>query len=268
MVATSFAVAIPSYKRTEIFYARTLQLLRTWGIDMDRVHVFCVAEDAAAYERLRERDMGVYAGMHVVVGPVGLHHMRNFIVRYFPEGTPVLHLDDDLKGLLQMTEDVRVVDPKSSRRWPLSPLAPERALAWVEEAFARTRDAGAHLWGIYPVRNGYFMKDLPEVTTDLRFCVGTCWGMVNDHRVLVEIEEKEDFWRTLLAWEMDGVVLRWNHVCVATSYYTTPGGMQARPADRREQSRTSCDALMARWPQYCRLYTGKKNGMWEVRLRA
>ena len=49
------------------------------------------------------------------------------------------------------------------------------------------------LFGIYPIKNGYFMKDLPEKTIDLRFCVGTFWGCINNHNIQINIEEKEDF---------------------------------------------------------------------------
>lgn len=262
-----FQVAIPSYRRAGILRERTLALLVRWRMPMDRVYVFCTQDDTDAYRSMLAT-MEKAKGIHLVEGPVGLHHMRNFIQAYFPTGAPVLHMDDDLRDILSMKEDVTVEDIRRSSRYRLSPVAEGHAVEWIGHCFEACRSMGASLWGIYPVRNGFFMKDLPEVTTDLRFCVGTFWGVWNDQGLEpLRLEEKEDFERTLLAFTRDGAVVRFNRYCAHTHYYTTPGGMQARGTDRVMESRASCSYLMQRWPEHCRLYKGKKNGIWEVRLR-
>lgn len=264
-----FVVAIPSYRRPDILGTRTLKLLMSWKVPMDQVYIFCVAEEEHAYLEMRAATFPEeVAKPHVVTGPLGLHHMRNHIQAYFAAGVPVLHMDDDIKDLFIMIEDPSVLDLQKSTRYKLHSLEPSAAFTWVTECFELARKHGARLWGIYPVRNGFFMKDLPEVTTDLRFCVGTFWGIWNDPTFeTLHVEEKEDFERTLLVYEHDQCVLRFNRVCAATHYYSTPGGMQARGSDRVEESRKSCAYLLQRWPQYCRLYKGKKNRMHEVRLQ-
>lgn len=261
---TGFVVAIPSYKRAHILSELSLPLLSSWGMPMDLVFVFCVKEDMDDYKNMISRNP-LFAGTNIVEGPLGLHHMRNFICSYFPRGCHILNMDDDIKNILCMKEDTSVQNTKSSKRYPLCPLAD--TISWIERAFQITHNADATMWGIYPVRNGYFMKDLPSVTYDLRFCVGTFWGSINDPCMLIDIEEKEDFFRTLSVYEKHKVIVRFNHTCATTNYYHNPGGMQARPNNRIDASKASCAYLLNRWPQYCRLYNGKKNGVQEVRLK-
>lgn len=258
-------VAIPSYRRANVISQCSLPLLCSWGVPMKRVHVFVIEEEKASYQAMIDMN-AMFQGVKVIVGPLGLHNMRNYIHQYFEDGVPVLHMDDDIKDVLAMNIDESVGNVKSSARYVLTPLT--SALKWVQDAFRTTKESGARLWGIYPVRNGYFMKDLEPITTDLRFCVGAFWGMWNAKALTLALEEKEDFERTLLAYEQDGVVVRFNRVCPITSYYRTTGGMQARTSDRKEESKRSCAYLLERWPQWCKLYTGKKNGVWEVRLKA
>jgi len=194
--------------------------------------------------------------------------MRNHIHESFPPGTRMVWLDDDITRLCKMTIDQTVPDLRSSKRFPLSPLTKEEFWAFIEDAFRDLTSHSLHLFGIYPVKNGFFMKDLPAKTTDLRFIVGCFWGCINpDPPLVLSIEEKEDFERTLILYERDLGVLRYNHIAPVTSYYKEKGGMQSRQQDRKETGKQSCQYLLEKYPQYCRLYTSKKNGMFEVRLR-
>lgn len=259
-----FNVVIPSYSRQDILINKTLPLVLSWGVPQDRIYVFVVAEQYALYMDSLQKISA--DNVHVICGPIGLHNMRNFITLFFPENTPLLHIDDDVESLYKMEEDERVIDTKSSRRYALYKMDPRESLSWLNEAFETSSLEKASLFGVYPVKNGYFMKDLDAVTTDLRFCVGALWGIWNRRDLLINLEEKEDFERTLLAYIRDGKVIRFNRICPKTNYYKTNGGMQSRNLDRQRESDISSRYLVQRWPEYCRLYTGKKNGMVEVRL--
>jgi hypothetical protein len=254
-----YRVVIPSYQRVDVLRARTLALCKRWNIPWSRVHVFVVKEEEQAY-----KDM-VPAGVHVIVGPLGLHHMRNFISRTFPKDTPLLHMDDDIEDVQVMHEDETVHDRTSSKRYALTPLT--QGHDWIVEAFLHTQAKGLRMFGVYPVRNGFFMKDLPEITYDLRFCVGVFWGIWNDPSMHITLEEKEDVERTLIMFEKDGGVVRFNRVCPRTRYYRTPGGMQARSTDRLQANQDSATILASRYPAWCYVYTAKKSGVAEVRFR-
>lgn len=261
-----FHVAIPSYSRSQTLMKCTLPLCcTTWGIPQEQVYIFVVEDQECSY---KEAIHSVFPDVHIVCGPLGLQHMRNFITRFFPEDAPVLHIDDDVHDLMLMHEDTTVENKKSCQRYPLTSIQqtyPDMS-QWISSAFEHTKSVGASLFGVYPVKNGFFMKDLPAITYDLRFCVGALWGMWNRHNLEIHIEEKEDFDRTIQAFHADGVVVRFNRICPVTTYYKTKGGMQSRNVDRQETNRESCMYLVQRYPQYCQLYHGKKSRV-EVRLR-
>lgn len=238
---------------------------------MSIVHVFIVDQEDEVCSYKQSLSLSPhFRGINIVRGPVGLHHMRNFITDYFDEGTCVLQMDDDIHDVLHLLVDERVIDLNKGQRYSLVSLENViRSFAnWVSSAFDELKRLQLSLFGVYPVRNGYFMKDLPERTTDLRFCVGVMWGCIIKKSIpRLTLEEKEDFERTILHWYADNGVLRFNHVTIVTRYYTTPGGMQARGIDRKTAAMISCDNLCSRFPNVCRLYLGKKSGMPEVRLK-
>lgn len=260
-----FVVAIPSYARSTLLVSHTLAYLCD-KVPMSSVYVFIVDDDAEICSY--KTSLAPFTGINIVCGPIGLHNMRNFITDYFDEGTCVLQMDDDVQDVVQLKVDESIVDPNKGARYGLVTLhSTVPFFLWVNAAFNALKTLNMSLFGVYPVRNGFFMKDLPERTTDLRFCVGVMWGCIIKKCIpRLTLEEKEDFERTILHWSADGGVLRFNHVTVATKYYTTQGGMQARGIDRKVASEHACHDLCERFPDVCRLYLGKKNGMTEVRL--
>lgn len=258
--------AIPSYKRSSLLPFKTLALLSRFQVPMQNVYVFIVKEDENDYHDTLSSY--IEQGLHLEIGPLGLHHMRNHIRMYFPEGCELIHLDDDIEDLYIMEEDLTIENEKSCKRYPLRLFTLHEFHTTITLAFAYLREHHFHLFGIYPVRNGYFMKDLPELTNDLRFCVGVFWGCINQHNVnlMLELEEKEDVERTLRYYVQDQGILRFNRIVPKTNYYKTPGGMQARPASRIDSAKASCDYLLTHFKSYCKLYTSKKSGIYEIRL--
>jgi hypothetical protein len=246
---------IPSLSRIETLKKKSLKLL----INKKDIYVFVIKTE---YEAYRE---AIDPSIHIIVGPLGLHHMRNFIRLYFPEGTKMVCLDDDITQLCIMKENHSIENKKTAARYPLYPL---NDLSFLEDAFDTLEKTGLKMFGIYPVKNGYFMKTLSYKSTDLRFCVGAFWGCINEHSndLMIHIEEKEDFERTLLYYKKDNGVLRFNTICADTKYYKEKGGLQSMGVDRKETSKLSCKYLLATFPEYCKLYTSKKSGIHEVRL--
>lgn len=258
--------AIPSYQRSSLLPSKTLALLSHFQVPMQNVYVFIVEDDKYAYET--SLISYLQQGVHLEIGPLGLHHMRNHIRLYFPEGCELIQLDDDIEDFYMMQEDPNIADIKSCKRYPLYKMIAQQFHSMIEMAFNDLRKYKLHLFGIYPVKNGYFMKDLDEKTIDLRFCVGVFWGCINQHKIelQLELEEKEDVERTLRYYIQDKGVLRYNRIVPKTNYYKTPGGMQARPYSRIESSKISCDYLLTHFKPYCKLYTSKKSGIYEIRL--
>ncbi len=256
---------IPSYQRANTLATKTLAMLHRYGITPPEIHIFVadVPSERVAYAAFAER-------YNLHYGPVGLHHMRNFITSSFPDGTPIVCLDDDIDDLVFMQEDESVTDRKSAKRYPLHAYPAHWFRTWMQDTFAFMKSTdGPRLFGIYPVKNGYFMKSLPEVSHDLRFCVGVFWGCIVDSRIQLTCEEKEDVERTLLYYKFygPGSILRFNHIAPVTKYYKTQGGMQARHTNRLEAAKASALQLVATYPELCTLYTSKKSGVYEVKFR-
>lgn len=242
---------IPSLSRSLLLCEKSLHLLvNKYGVPKTDIYVFVIEEE---YDEYRDACDGV----NICIGPYGLDNMRNHIRMHFPIGTQLVCLDDDISDLLQKVDD------------KLCPLTCSEFHAFIRDAFETLQENGLKFFGIYPVRNAYFMKGLPYKSMVLRFCVGAFWGCINEHdeQLFIHTEEKEDFERTLLYYERDGGVLRYNTICPLTRYYKEKGGMQSRNIDRCASSKVACSYLLSRFPSYCRLYTSKKSGIYEVRLK-
>lgn len=259
------SIAIPSYQRAKTLRSHTLRFCMQMEIPMNHIYVFLHEHDP----QLQEYDYLQDLGVHVIHGPLGLQHMRNFITQYFPAQSKLIHMDDDIQGLFQMRIDTSVEDKKKAARYPLFEMTALEFHHWIQESFEICKSQNIQMFGVYPVRNGYFMKGLPECSYNLRFCVGSFWGCLNDPTILIHLEEKEDVERTIRSFAKYQKVLRWNFISPKTRYYKTLGGMQARKMDRVKSSRESSLYLFQQFPQYCSsIYTGKKNGHTEVRLRS
>lgn len=239
-----YEVAIPSFRRVECLATKTLPLLRARGVPDEAITVFVAdATEAVAYRE-------VWDGRLVIAVP-GIGAVRNFMAHHYPEGTRVFGIDDDVSDVIER------LDANTS-----APVASIDRL--VREAFAMLDAAHLRLWGIYPVANAYFMR--PKVTTDLRYIVACFYGWVSTHddAALVDLDDKEDFERSIKRYLADGGVLRIGWVAPVTRYYREPGGMQVERTPERVE--WSAHELVRRYPELCTLNTRKKEHA-EVVLR-
>jgi hypothetical protein len=240
--ASDFQVAVPSHNRVDVLPIKTLALLLDGGVNPRRITVF-VADEAE-----RELYEAVVGDCRLVAGRLGLREQLNFIHTWYPEGLPVVKIDDDVTAIEELTPDGK--------------LAPVHCIPSVfQEAFALADKVGARLWGTYPVYNAFFMR--PTVTTDLRFCIGHLCGYRIDPAVQLGAPHKTDYETTLRYWDADHAVLRMNHL-VAKTRYRAKGGLDGiRTPEAEEQS---VEYLVEHWPQHVRPWR-RKDGRPEVKLR-
>jgi cellulose synthase/poly-beta-1,6-N-acetylglucosamine synthase-like glycosyltransferase len=247
----NYEIAIPSYKRPETLRDKTLTILKAYRIPADKITVFVAnKEQEGIYKETLVS--GTYG--KIVVGIVGMGAIRNFITEYYPIGTAIVNIDDDIKGFLEYDAS----RPRKER--PLRSL-----LSVLKQGFHECEKAGAHLWGVYPVANGYFMK--PKVSKDLRYIIGSFWGCINPgiKEIKITLDDKEDYQRSILYYKADKVVIRLNMVAPISSYYKEPGGMQE---DRtKERVEKSARWIVKTYPEYAVLNPSKKSGYMEVRLK-
>uniref|UniRef100_A0A6C0HEI6 Glycosyltransferase n=1 Tax=viral metagenome TaxID=1070528 RepID=A0A6C0HEI6_9ZZZZ len=245
-----YEVAIPSYKRPETLRDKTLTILKAYRIPSDKITVFVANKEQ---EEVYSNTLipGTYG--KIVVGIQGMGAIRNFISEYYPVGTPIVNIDDDIKGFLEYDET------KPRKEKPLRSL-----IGVIKQGFHECEKAKARLWGVYPVANGFFMK--PKISTNLRYIIGSFWGSINaGKQVKITLDDKEDYQRSILYYKADGAVVRMNMVAPISSYYKEPGGMQEERTKQRVEE--SARWLVKTYPEFAVLNPSKKSGYMEVKLK-
>lgn len=236
-----FVIAIPSLGRYESLPEKTIRVLQEYQIPSEKIFVFCVSEEEQFYKP------ALPEGVTLVVGVKGLVNQREYIHNYFPVGTNILFLDDDITGLIGL-------DKK-----PIPSLSD-----LIQTGFKVCRDSGSRLWGIYPVSNPFFMDQ--TVSKSLKYIVGCFYGCVNTiDRPVIPLDQKEDFYRSCAYYKADGVVVRVNYVAVKTTYYKGKGGLVA--SRTIENNLEGAKRVCADFPDMATLWTRKTTGYAEVRLR-
>ena len=249
-INSDYVVAIPSYKRAETLRDKTLTVLAGYKISASKIYVF-VANKEQEQEYKSVLKPGSYG--HMIVGVPGMANIRNFITGYFPVGKRIINMDDDIKGFLEYSKEARRHE------------VPLRSLdSLIKKGFTESATSGFRLWGIYPVANGFFMKEGP--TSDLKYIIGAFWGITNPGPILtVTIDDKEDYLRSLIMYVLDGGVLRFRDAAPITAYYKEAGGMQEERTKNRVTK--SAEALHAAFPDLTKLNATKKSGYLELRMR-
>ena len=284
-----YIIVIPSYNRVDIIQVKTLALLRRHGISSTKINIFVANQEE--YD-LYNKTINKQLYNKLIIGVIGLKNQRNFIMKYYPEGTHIVQMDDDLDNIVEL---VITKKNKSSRQQnhtnnitnnkvfnksgksikssiksgksSIKSIKPITNLdKFIIKAFNICNDNKIFLWGVYPLINAYFMTD--KITKDLRFIVGPMWGMINRHRqdLKLTIDEKENSERTLQYWVADGAVLRFNYIGIDTKYYKNKGGMQSEEKNRKEEALKSVYYLNKMYPTLTKISLTKKSGMPEIKM--
>ena len=277
----NYVIAIPSYNRSDSIQTKTLTVLQQNNIEPSLIHIF-VANKEQYDIYLQAIPKHLYGTL--VIGLLGLKNQRNYINDYYPEGTHIVELDDDITSIVQLiVKDKSKGSSKSSKgskgsksskyRKTMKSTKPIKFIkpiinldAFIKHAFKICTENGSFLWGVYPIANAHFMT--PTVTKDLRFIVGPMWGVINRHikALKLTVDEKENTERTLQHWTIDGIVVRFNNVSIVTRYYKNKGGMQNEGKDRKLEAMKSAQYLHKKYPELTKIFLGKKSGVPEVKL--
>lgn len=216
-------VAIPSYKRAKTLRCKTLAMLQREGFDKKDVTVFVADEE----ERMSYQAELADFCPNLVVGQLGIHHQRRFIESYYPAGTRLLCMDDDV----------------SAMKRPFNPLPLKEIFA---SCFRIAEEEGCGLWGISPTDNGLSLKD--EAVVGLRYIIGACFGMVVPSVPLDYPRPfTEDFRRSILSFKRDGKVIRFNGLGPTTRYFKEPGGLQEFRTPEGQEAQ--CIEFCAEFPE-------------------
>ncbi len=235
-----YKIVVCSHDRVHTLKKKTLATLEMYQIPKNKIHIF-VAEDEEDTYRQALSDEYL-----ICPGEKGLAQQRNAVTRYFASDEHLFCMDDDISGFF-CSENKKIV--------PLDNLD-----SFIRLGFQKAQEAGASLWGLYPVKNALWLKN--TIQKGLVFCYGCSFGLINKKDVQITLALKEDVERTLKFYERDGKVLRLNWVAPGQSYRKGKGGLSSlRTLDREE---AECNTIVTQWPTLAKKVVKKER--FDIRL--
>jgi hypothetical protein len=258
----TYKIAIPTYKRSDLISLKTLKTLKNLKINKNLITLF-VANKKEFDTYTKNVPSELYS--KIIVGKKGLKNQRNFIQKYYSEGTYLVQLDDDIDNIVELHNSFGIKNTSSKEYRKNNKLNTIKSLdKFIKNAFKLCIENKSYLWGIYPVANPYFMNFKTEV--GLKFIVGPFWGCIIRHsnKLRLSINEKENVQRTLQYYTMDNKVIRFNNISIITKYYKTPGGMQEEKKNRKIEALKSAKFLHSKYPSLTKIKLTKKSGIPEI----
>ena len=274
---SDYQIAIPSYKRDKTLRDKTLRVLERYGVDPRKVTIFVANQEEL---EIYKDTLGDSPYANLVVAIKGIMEVRNFMWNYFPEGTPVLFMDDDLTAVKRLQKE---------RGGKLSLIDVNDLYAEVVvPGFTSAREYNAYLWGIFAASNAMFMSanseddvddevaSPDEVIIGNQYIIGSFFGAVIRHKenLLVGCADKEDHERSVVHFIEDGRTLKLKYITVESNYYGEQGGLQEFRT--LETVSEGAKYMKQKYPQYVRVEKhtkeiksgnnkGKKGVYWEVK---
>lgn len=208
----SYVITIPSYDRADTLLTQTLSTLLRQDINPKKINIFVANKDEAI---IYKNHIPSKYYNKIIIGVKGLYHQTNFIKKYYPEGTKIIQIQDDIKSIFikKGSNDSEEINLDK----------------FFNYAFELLNEYGLKIWGLNKVSNPFFMTD--NITTDLRLIEGVIYGFINSYdkaynNLLVDNYTAEDIERTLRYYITDGGVMRFNFIGYKT-IYQAKGGIQS-----------------------------------------
>ena len=244
---SNYIVAIPTYNRADVVIKKTLHTLIEGKVSKNRIFLFVANK---SQYKLYEETVPKSMYKQIVIGRLGITNQRKFISSYFHENQYIVSMDDDVEELLVLKGDDKLEQIKNID-------------VFFKDAYRLLKKENLYIWGIYPVRNPFFMKH--KITTDLRFIIGVLFGYINRHSKKlapsIKAETKEDYEQSILYYKMDGGVLRFNNITTKTKFHAE-GGLGT---DRFDRNKNAAEYLKKEYPDIITIFH-RANGMTEVKL--
>lgn len=245
-----YRIAIPSYKRPETIKKKTLRVLESYNIDPSRITVFVADEDELVKYKDSLKDTPY---QNIVVGVHTIGAQRNFIEKYYPEGTKLVMFDDDVEEVQK-----KISEQKLGR---LEDLEND----FIIKGFEECEKVGAKTFGIYAASNAYFMKE--RVYTKLCYVIASMFGVIVEHDPFLErvTNHGEDYEYSIRQYVKNGAVVRFDYLTVKSNYYKEDGGLQT--IRTKEYVYESIKKISELFPDLCTMYIRESTGNAELRLK-
>ena len=245
-----YKIAIPSYKRPETIKKKTLKVLEGHNIDPSRITVFVADEEE--YQKYSD-SLKDTPYNNIVIGVPTIGAQRNFIEKWYPEGTYLMMFDDDVEEVQKKISEQKL--------GPIDDLEKEI----IFQGFSEAEKVGAKTFGIYAASNAYFMKD--RVYTKLCYIIASMFGVIVEHSddLARVTNHGEDYEYSIRQYIRNGSVCRLDNYTVKSNYYKEDGGLQT--IRTKEYVYESIKKITELFPEYCTMYIRESTGNAELRLK-
>lgn len=243
----NYKIAIPSYKRPETIKKKTLRLLDEYGIDKNRITVFVANTDEEC-----EYKKSLGTEYKIVVGVPTIGKQRNFIERYYNEGTYLMMFDDDIDSVMRKDDN---------KLKPINDLYTDV----IQKGFNECLKNNCNVFGIYAASNPYFMED--RIYTKICYIIASMFGVIIQHDKYLERQTNhgEDYEYSIRQYIKNGAVVRIDYITVKSNYYKEPGGLQE--IRTKQYVYDSIKWIEDNFSDYCTMYIRKSSGNAELRLK-
>jgi hypothetical protein len=124
------------------------------------------------------------------------------------------------------------------------------------------------MWGVYPVCNPYFQESKHDVIYNLSFIMGGCHGVINRKncdaiKSDINLTNKMDVEKSLLYFQHDGILIRYNKIACKTQMFSSLGGGLGGFDERLEPMKNEAFLIHEKYPSVTRIKI-RKNGMHEI----
>jgi hypothetical protein len=182
-----YQVMICTHDRPDGLAQNTLALLERLAVPLNRVTVFVTPANFDLYRAQLWMSGWTGKRVNVLPGDTGLGANRNFGMRYFPAGTPVLSFNDDIKDMKGMGD---------GGKW--TPLTPDAFRSLTVMGFDLLEAWNGAVWGVCNLQNDLWARNLPDLQVGMPAVEGHFFGFIAGYEpLLVEdlVGEFEDIER-------------------------------------------------------------------------
>lgn len=226
--------AIPTYKRVE--KQLTLQMLKEFGYEKDDIVISTqTQEDFEQYFNKYNSECSViFREGHSVTDN------RNTLIDYFNKGDWVVMLDDDIQAFYKLSgKKLTKISTK------------EEFNRMLNDFFEYTERNNGKIWGVYPCKNAFFMKQ----SIDKKDIVNTCLGLIIDQRFDETLKAKEDIELCCRYIKSGYNVIRFNFITFDAKHRNKGGCSDVWKSNENE---LVSKKLVAKYPKLLRLNTTRK----------
>jgi len=198
-----YVIAIPTYQRPML---KTMAYLTRECVPPELITIFVANSDE--YDIYYAKWGSTY---RIIIGVLGIGPQRNFITSFYPHGTYIVSIDDDVRDLFHM------------QGVPF--------LVWIQECLSYMVASGIGLLGLNPTSNVYWreLSKAPTFQCGRYLCVGVFHIYKTDVRIPpLEFNFIEDYERSILYLHLDGAVGRYNGVVLKHTSWAVGGLKTAR----------------------------------------